>query len=257
MTRPRGKTIRWRFKYDILGLDVPKPYFSKTKVIVGIPAKNEEKTIGKVIKKVKKYTDWVYVFDDGSSDMTSIIAKKSGAEVILNPFNLGKGETVRYALRWFLDNKILKIHDIIIFIDADDQHDADFIPFFLEEMKKNDVDMVVGLRNISNYPFHKRLGNILLNKISSILSGLEIKDSESGFRVFNYEMAINIIRYASSKRYGIEMESNIICGRTKCKLSYVPIESKYAGEKGTTIKDGIINLISGIICLGKILLEKR
>jgi len=70
-------------------------------------------------------------------------------------------------------------------------------------------------------------------------------------------MAMNIIRYASSKKYGIEIESNIICGRTGCKLVYLPIESKYAGDKGTKIKDGLVNVMSGIICWGKMILEKR
>jgi len=159
--------------------------FDKPKIIIGIPAKNEEKTIAKVIRKVKKYTNWVFVFDDGSTDTTGIIARKSGAEVIPNPFNLGKGETVRYALRWFLDNGILKIHDTIVFIDADDQHNADMIPLFVKELKKRDADMVVGARNLSDYPFHKRFGNIVLNKISSVLSGVNYTHLSKGASCFS------------------------------------------------------------------------
>jgi glycosyltransferase involved in cell wall biosynthesis len=229
----------------------------KPKLIVGIPAYNEEKRIGEVIKKVKKYTDWIYVFDDGSKDRTSEIAINNGVSVIPNPCNLGKGSTVRYAIRWFLDNKILNIKDILIFIDADGQHNADLIPVFIKTIKKRGVDLVVGKRDLSDYPFNKKIGNWFLNNLSSLLSGLKIEDSESGFRAFNYQMALDIIRFSSARRYGIEIETNIICGRKGGKLAYISIPSFYAGNKGTKIKDGLMNAISGIICWGKIVLEKK
>jgi len=227
----------------------------ESKTIVGIPALNEEDTIEKVIKKVKKYTNWVYVFDDGSTDNTAGISKSCKASVVPNPINLGKGSTVRYAIRWFLDNDILGVNDILIFVDADDQHDADQIPRFFNTMKEEKADMVVGRRDLSDYPFYKKIGNWFLRKLSSLLSGLDIEDSESGYRAFNYTMALDLMKYGSARRYGIEMEGNIICGRTNGKLVYIDVPSKYAGEKGTTMKDGLMNAINGIICFVKIKLK--
>ncbi len=227
------------------------------KIVIGIPAKNEEKTIGKVIKDAKKYSDWVYVFDDGSSDKTKWIAIRSGANVVSNPINLGKGATVRFAIRYLIDNKILGINDAVCFIDADGQCDVSYIPLFFDGIRKG-CDMVVAKRWLGKYPAHKRFGNWVLNKFSSLLSGLNIKDSESGYRAFSYMMALDILRYSSSKSYGIEFECNVICGRKKHRLAYIPIlESTYISGKGTKIWDGIKNILSGIICLTKIILERK
>ena len=185
-----------------------------------------------------------------------MIAIKNGANVVSNPINLGKGATVRFAIRYFIDNRILGINDTVLFIDADGQCEVFYIPIFDEAIDRG-ADMVVAKRWLGDYPFHKRVGNWILNKFSSLLSGLNIKDSESGYRAFSYLMALDILKYSSSKSYGIEFECNIICGQRRHKLVYVPIlESKYIKGKGTTIKNGIKNLIDGLICFCRIKLEK-
>jgi glycosyltransferase involved in cell wall biosynthesis len=236
----------------------------KAKLIVGIPAKNEEKTIGKVIQNVKKYTKHIYVFDDGSTDKTREISLKNKAKVISNPCNLGKGSTLRHAIHYLMETDIFKRDDALIFIDADGQLDAKYITDFMEIVE--DIDMtgffdffpilIVGNRDLSEYPISKKIGNWFLNKLSSLLSGIEIKDSESGYRLYNYEMALNLLRYGSSAKYGIEIEANIVCGKMGGKIFYIPVESSFIKGRGTKIKDGIINAISGMICWTKIMLER-
>lgn len=235
------------------------------KIIVGIPAKNEEKTIGEVIKKVRKYTKFIYVFDDGSIDKTRIIAERNKASVISNPCNLGKGSTLRYMIYYLMTNKIFNENDALIMVDADGQLDPKYIPKFVDMIEllnftsllKIAPILIVGERDLSKYPFSKKLGNYFLNKLSSLFSGLKIKDSESGYRLYNYEMALNLLKYSSSARYSIEIESNIICGRRGGKIFYIPVESSFIKGRGTKIKDGLMNALNGIICLGKIILEKR
>jgi glycosyltransferase involved in cell wall biosynthesis len=210
-------------------------------IIAIIPAKNEEKTINEVVKKVREYCDFVYVFDDGSTDNTKFVKGVDG--IISNPVNLGKGNTLRGAMLWLFWNKLLRENDIVILIDSE------CIPEILEFMKDN--DMVVGSRDLKNYPFRKRFGNWFLSRWCSLLAGSEIKDSESGFRAIHVPLLKDILKYSSSRRYAVEMEMNIIAGRLGYKVKFIPVSSSYIVGKGVTVKDGILNAIGGVVCYCK------
>jgi dolichol-phosphate mannosyltransferase len=220
------------------------------KIIAIIPAKNEENTRGEVVKKARKFCDMIYVFDDGSSDMT---ARVSNADVISNPCNLGKGTTLRSGMLWLFWNKILNEDDVVIFLDADGQHPVESIPDLLEFMKDN--DMCVGWRYIRDYPTHKKFGNWFLSRWCSLLAGTNIKDSESGMRAIRTPLLRDILKYSSSRKYAVEMEMNIIAGRLGYKIKFVPIPSDYIKGKGVTIKDGLKNAIGGVVCYFKMKLN--
>lgn len=245
-------------------------YNKRGKVIIVIPAKNEEKTIGNVVKGCRTVlpNSRICVFDDGSTDMTSVVAKSSGAnDVVSNPINLGKGATLRYAFWWLLCNRDISEvnNDIIITMDSDGQHNPEdlsrFIKAFDDEEKP--VDLVVGNRDKSDYPGYKEFGNKFLNIWSSVLSGFDVTDSESGFRAFTVSFLKDVLRYSSSRRYAIEGEMNIIAGRVKDKttgkgynIKYIDIETPYL-RTGTKMVDGIMNAIGGLLCLSKIILTRK
>jgi glycosyltransferase involved in cell wall biosynthesis len=86
----------------------------KPSIIVCIPARNEEKTIAKVIVQAQKYAGKVIVCDDGSSDLTGLIAERLGADVIKHERNLGKGAALRSL---FKKAKELKA-EIIVTLDT-------------------------------------------------------------------------------------------------------------------------------------------
>ena len=94
------------------------------KVVVGIPAYNEEKTIAKVVIQAKKHSDSVMVCDDGSTDATGEIAKELGAMVITHDRNMGKGEALRSL---FVEARKIGA-DALVTLDADGQHDPNEIP---------------------------------------------------------------------------------------------------------------------------------
>jgi len=96
----------------------------KKRIVVCIPAYNEEKTIAKLIVDIKKYSDKIIVIDDGSTDYTSKIAKELGVELIQHQKNLGKGA----ALRNGFSKAMTYSPDVVITIDADGQHDPSSIP---------------------------------------------------------------------------------------------------------------------------------
>lgn len=119
-----------------------------------IPAYNEEKTIVSVLKAAKgcKFLDEIIVVDDGSSDKTSILAKKEGVRVIKNEKNLGKGNA--------LDKGVKRTQaDILLFLDADlIDFKTEHINNLLSPILENNYDMSVGAIDRS------QIGNFL-NKI--------------------------------------------------------------------------------------------
>lgn len=207
------------------------------KVIAVIPAYNEEKSIAGVVLNTKKYVDKVLVIDDGSTDNTYENSKNAGAIVIKHIINRGAG-----AATWTGIQAALKIEaDIIVTIDADGQHLPGDIPRLVKPILENEADVVIGSRfkeNMAGAPFIKKIGNILLNKITFLFYGINIMDTQSGFKALTREAAslINI----SIDRYGFCSE--IIGEIRKNNLRFVEISvpAIYLDKiKGTTTYDGI------------------
>ena len=205
----------------------------KSGVFAVIPAHNEEKHIGDVVRQAKKYVDNAVVVDDGSRDGTVEEAKKSGAIVLKHVVNLGKGAALKTGCDYAIKNKA----DIIVAIDADAQHNPKEIPKFIGAVKMHDV--AIGYRKLNmSMPFILRFGNWFINKTIRFLYGVKIKDSQCGYRAFTSE-AYKKLRWKASD---YSMESEMIAKIGKHRLSYaeVPIETIYSDKyKGTTILDGI------------------
>src|SRR5437762_10700575 len=98
---------------------------SKTAAV--IPAYNEEKHIGDVVRRTRQKLDDVLVVDDGSRDKTADRAREAGAKVIIHPQNRGKGETIKTGLRHWLERQT----DFIIILDSDGQHRPEEIDRFV------------------------------------------------------------------------------------------------------------------------------
>lgn len=205
----------------------------KKKIFAIIPAHNEEKHIGKVVREAKKYVDEVIVVDDGSKDKTKKSAEKSGAIVLRHVVNLGKGASLKTGCEYAIKHNA----DIIITIDADGQHDPKEIPKFLESLKKHDV--VLAFRKMNkNMPLILKFGNRVINQTIKFLYGPKIIDSQCGYKAFSAKV-YKKIRWKASD---YSMESEIIAKIGKHKLSYceIPIDTIYSDKyKGTTILDGI------------------
>src|SRR5690606_23992619 len=110
------------------------------KISVVLPAKNEEGAIGNTISRIQqlKLVDEIIVVNDGSSDNTMQIAEQAGATVITHPYSKGNGAAIKTGAR-------AATGDVIIFMDADGQHDPNDIPKLLEKINHG-YDLVVGAR---------------------------------------------------------------------------------------------------------------
>lgn len=167
---------------------VGKKHALESNVTIVIPAYNEEKTVGEVIRGVNAAVPGcrILVIDDGSTDNTSEIARVSGAEVVRHPDNKGNGACLKTALR-SIEGGIIGV------LDADGQHDPAQLPGMLEQLK--DYDLVVGARNFipQEGSSLRNLGNKMLRKLASFLSEKDIPDLTSGFRVFRHDIAIKFL----------------------------------------------------------------
>jgi glycosyltransferase involved in cell wall biosynthesis len=191
-------------------------------LVVTIPAFNEEKTIGSVIKSIidvlGKYKFEILVVDDGSTDKTAEIAKQAGAEVIKHPKNYGLAEAFRTEIEEALKRKA----DVIVHTDADGQYLASDIPKLLAKINQG-YDLVLGSRflgKIESMPLMKRLGNQAFSAVISGIANLRLTDTQTGFRAFTKDVAIkaNII---SNHTY--TQEQIIRAVREKFKVVEVPV----------------------------------
>jgi len=159
------------------------------RLVVGIPAYNEEKSIAKVIMKTKKYADKVVVCDDGSSDFTGSIAEALGAEVIRHEENCGYGA----ALHSLFDRARDLEADVLVTLDADGQHRPEEIPSLVKPILQGEADVAIGSRFLrgkrkdkeSIRSWYRRLGIKLITNASNAASKFGLQDAQSGFRAYN------------------------------------------------------------------------
>ena len=194
------------------------------KVVVTIPAFNEEKTIGRIVKSIKEvinkrnYNYQILVVDDGSKDNTASNARKAGAVVYSHPKNYGLAETFKTEIAKSLELK----PDVIVHIDADMQYQPKEIPKLLDEIK-NGYDLVLGSRfkgKIEEMPWIKRFGNIAFSKVVSQITSLQISDAQTGFRAFTRKVAESI---PITSNHTYTQEQIIRAVKQKLKIKEVPI----------------------------------
>jgi glycosyltransferase involved in cell wall biosynthesis len=145
-------------------------------VSVLIPAYNEASVIADVVTRVRAAAGWreILVVDDGSADGTARCAEAAGATVVRHPYNKGNGAAVKTGIR-------RATGDYILILDADGQHPPEDALRLVEPL--GEFDLVVGARSGSSQAsLQRRVGNALLNRLASWLTGRPIPDLTSGFR---------------------------------------------------------------------------
>ena len=213
-----------------------KPSLNQTDqehVIVGIPAYNEEIGIGSVVLAVWEYADEVLVIDDGSTDRTAQIARNAGARVIEHAENRGKGHALRTLLETVRDTEF----DALVLLDADGQHVATDIPTVQEPVLDGDCDIAIGSRYTggiaSTTPFHRRVGQRILDFLTTSTTGQSVTDSQSGFRALSAD-AVQAMRIQTDG-YGVESEMIRNATEADLQIEEVPIEVRYRDIDGQTM----------------------
>ena len=202
---------------------------SNPKISIVIPAYNEAENIGDVVGKVRSlHPDAeVIVIDDGSQDKTAERAVQAGAIVYRHPYNIGNGAAIKSGIR-------VASGDILVFMDADGQHDPDEIKMLLSGFP--DYDMVVGARTKGGQAsFGRALGNKIYNVFASYVAKFPIKDLTSGFRAVKAEIAREFL-YLLPNTYSYPTTMTLGVLRTGRSLSYVPINARKRQKGKSNIK---------------------
>ena len=201
------------------------------KIIVGIPAFNEEKNIAVVITQLKKIVDKIIVCNDGSTDLTSKIAEELGVIVINHEKNLGYGAAIRSI---FLKSKDLD-GDILVTFDADGQHRIDDINKVINPIINGKSDLVIGSRFLDEsekeVPKYRKVGIKVITKITNATIKKQLTDSQSGFRAYSKKVLTEL--NPSDAGMGISTEILIKASSKNFRISEVPIKITYSGDTST------------------------
>ena len=197
-------------------------------VAVLIPAHNEEKNIGKLVKSLKERFLNVIIVDDGSEDRTSEIALKYSATVLRHPKCMGKGEALKTGFKYIIDKKI----PAVITMDGDGQHLVEDTEKFLKAYRKNkNVGIWIGKRKIisTSMPFIRRLTNVSMSILISLLSFQFIPDTQCGFRLIKREVLERVKLYTS--HFETESELLIKASWKGYKIKSIKISTVYGSER--------------------------
>lgn len=203
------------------------------KLVVMIPAYNEEATLGKVLdeipKKIKGFSEiQVLVTNDGSTDLTGKIAREKGAVVLTHVSNKGLARTFQDGL----NHAVMELGaDVIVNTDADFQYNQTQIPLLVQPVLEGKADIVLGSRFagwIESMPLQKKWGNRLATWAVAMVSGLKVTDGQTGFRAFSQEAALRL-NVLSSFTY--TQETILQAAHYKLRLIEVPVDfRKREGE---------------------------
>jgi len=195
------------------------------KLVLCIPAFNEERSIARVMVQAKKAVNDILVCDDGSADMTGEIAAALGATVIRHERNLGKGA----ALNSLLEEAMRRGVDVAITMDADGQHDPDEILQVAKPVIEKRADISIGVRPLTPdvMPRERIVGNKLLSGITNRKAGTSVSDTHSGFRSYS-AIALKAMTFREN-RMAVESQSLIDAAKAGLVMAEVQVGTTYDG----------------------------
>jgi glycosyltransferase involved in cell wall biosynthesis len=214
------------------------------KLIVQIPAYNEEKTIGKVIReiprKIRGISDVkVLVTDDGSADNTIKEAEKAGADYfLLHKSNQGLGKNFKDGIE-----KCLELGaDIIVNIDADGQFNSRDIPKLVQPILDGEADMVTCSRFLKpelteNMPWAKKWGNKRFTKLVNKVTGKSFTDTQCGFRAYSKEAAL---RLNLNGKFTYTQEVFIDLAEKGLKIKEIPLRVVYHKARKSLVSGSLL-----------------
>lgn len=221
------------------------------KLIVFLPAHNEEKSIANVIRKIPR--DFhpsvkveVLIIDDGSKDRTVETAKNAGADHI---FSFEKNQGLGAAVRKGLELSLEMGADISVMIDADDEYPAEQIPEIVFPILIGDSDYVMGSRflgTIKGMKWNRRLGNYCFTFLQSLLIGRWIYDGQSGMRAFS-RLVMEHAEIIHDYNYAQVLTLNLV--RKGFRMKEIPIryQVRTTGESFIKFQSYMTSVLPAII----------
>ena len=237
--------------------ELAKSAEAKPFVVVGIPAFNEENTIAKVVLEAQKFASVVVVCDDGSSDMTGAIANRLGAEVIKHERNLGYGAAIKSLFRCARELNA----DVLVTLDADEQHDPKEIPNVLKPVVDGQADIVVGSRFVGEHdtqemPMYRRFGVKVISRLVNGSTKNGVSDAQSGFRAYNRQALERLSIFEAGM--GASVEILLEASKHDLKVCEVPSTCKYnTGGVDTSNENPFTHGVGVVMSIIRLIVEER
>jgi glycosyltransferase involved in cell wall biosynthesis len=216
-------------------------------IVALIPAYNEERFIGSLVLAIRAYVEHVVVVDDGSSDRTGEIALRAGASIVRHATNHGKAAAVNTGFSYLRQFN----PKVVVLLDGDGQHCADDIPTLLAPITTDEADVVIGSRFLdvrSSIPAYRQVGQHSLTLVTNLASGVNVSDSQSGFRAFS-ALALDHLSFRQGG-FSLESEMQFLLRDHQLRVVEVPIKVIYAEpakrspvNHGMQVLNGILHLV--------------
>lgn len=198
----------------------------RKKILVIIPAYNEQENIENVLKALMQSYPWVdcIVINDASTDKTEDVLKACNANYVTLPLNLGIGGGVQTGYQYAKERN----YDIAVQMDGDGQHLPEYLKDVIQPIIDDKADVVIGSRFIKKEGFQssasRRLGIKLLSFMIKILCGSSVKDVTSGYRAVNRE-CIDVFSKEYAQDYP-EPEALVQCSLLGARIMEIPVVMK-------------------------------
>ena len=192
-----------------------------------IPAYQDEKHIGDIVRRTRERLDHVLVIDDGSTDQTAQRAREAGAEVIVHTQNRGKGEAIKTGLGHWLDQEVTWV----TLLDSDGQHLPEEIDRFLSAAgSATGPTFFIGNRmnNLAGMPFIRRVVNRHMSRRISRVCGQKIPDTQCGYRMLDRQLIPELL--GGGHLFDYETEVLIIASGKGYQIESVPITTVYTDQ---------------------------
>lgn len=206
------------------------------RISIILPAKNEAEGLRRTLPALRAQfpAAELLVVDDGSTDQTAKVALEHGAKVLSSPYSMGNGAAIKRGAR-------VATGDVLVFMDADGQHDPASIPALLAKLGEG-YDMVVGARDGTGQAnFHRGAANTFYNWLASRMTGFTIKDLTSGFRAARAGRFREFLHLLPNG-FSYPTTSTMAFFRSAYPVAYIPIQVARRVGNGSHIrplKDGI------------------
>jgi glycosyltransferase involved in cell wall biosynthesis len=193
------------------------------KILALIPAYNAAERVGSVIQGITRYMSEIVVIDDGSNDGTGQMAARNNAIVLSHPCNRGKGAALKTGFAYAMGH----IYDAVITLDADGQHNPEYIPSFVKAFVEIGADLIIGSRidDKADMPWERRFSNWTTSHLLSSLLKFRIEDSQCGYRLYSRKaMGLPGLK---SDRFEFETEAIIAAVRSGLNIRFLPVRVDY------------------------------